>query len=55
MTLVPALQGRLGLQLAREHAPDLILLDLHLPDMSGDEVLRAAARGRAHGATSPCW
>ncbi|HST59962.1 MAG TPA: ATP-binding protein [Longimicrobium sp.] len=37
--LVPALQGRLGLQLAREHRPDLILLDLHLPDLSGEVVL----------------
>ena len=37
--LIPALQGRLGLQLAREHRPDLILLDLHLPDVSGEVVL----------------
>ncbi|HYR09396.1 MAG TPA: PAS domain S-box protein [Longimicrobium sp.] len=37
--LIPALQGRLGLQLAREHRPDLILLDLHLPDISGEVVL----------------
>jgi PAS domain S-box-containing protein len=37
--LMPALQGRLGLQLAREHQPDLILLDLHLPDVSGEVVL----------------
>jgi CheY-like chemotaxis protein len=38
--LVPALQGRLGLELAAEHAPDVVLLDLHLPDMPGREVLR---------------
>ncbi len=38
--LLPAMQGRLGLDLAREHRPHLILLDLHLPDISGDEVLR---------------
>jgi PAS domain S-box-containing protein len=37
--LIPALQGRLGLQLAREHQPHLILLDLHLPDISGEMVL----------------
>ena len=36
---VPALQGQLGVELAREHTPDLILLDLHLPDISGEEVL----------------
>jgi signal transduction histidine kinase/ActR/RegA family two-component response regulator len=38
--LIPAMQGRLGLELAREHRPDAILLDLHLPDVPGEEVLR---------------
>jgi PAS domain S-box-containing protein len=38
--LLSAMQGQLGLELAREHQPDLILLDLHLPDLAGDEVLR---------------
>ncbi len=37
--LVTAMQGKLGLDLARRHGPDLILLDLHLPDMPGWEVL----------------
>jgi CheY-like chemotaxis protein len=38
--LLSAMQGGLGLELARQHHPDLILLDVHLPDMRGDEVLR---------------
>ncbi|MGQ0549737.1 MAG: ATP-binding protein, partial [Armatimonadota bacterium] len=38
--LLSAMQGRLGLDLARQHRPDLILLDLHLPDITGDEILR---------------
>jgi PAS domain S-box-containing protein len=40
ITLMSALQGRMGLDLAWKHRPDLILLDLHLPDLSGSEVLR---------------
>jgi PAS domain S-box-containing protein len=38
--LLSAAQGRLGFDLARQHRPDLIFLDLHLPDIQGDEVLR---------------
>jgi PAS domain S-box-containing protein len=40
ITLIPAMQGGLALELARVHRPDLILLDLHLPDIHGEEVLR---------------
>jgi len=38
--IISALQGQLGLELAQEHLPDLILLDLNLPDVRGQEVLR---------------
>jgi CheY-like chemotaxis protein len=38
--LLPAMDGAVGLQLARQHRPALILLDLHLPTMDGEEVLQ---------------
>jgi CheY-like chemotaxis protein/anti-sigma regulatory factor (Ser/Thr protein kinase) len=38
--LLSAMQGQLGLDLAHVHTPDWILLDLHLPDLPGEEVLR---------------
>jgi CheY-like chemotaxis protein/anti-sigma regulatory factor (Ser/Thr protein kinase) len=39
VNLISAMQGRLGLELAAKHRPDLVLLDVHLPDMPGSEVL----------------
>jgi CheY-like chemotaxis protein len=38
--LITAMQGSLGLELASQHDPDIILLDLHLPDLPGAEILR---------------
>jgi CheY-like chemotaxis protein len=38
--VVAAMHGSLGLELAREHQPAVVLLDLHLPDMGGDQVLQ---------------
>jgi CheY-like chemotaxis protein len=40
-TVVTASTGQTGLALARSCAPDLVLLDLHLPDMDGADVLTA--------------
>jgi len=40
VTLLSAMAGRPGLDTARTHQPDLVLLDLHLPDIPGEEVLR---------------
>ncbi len=39
LKLIPAMQGLVGLDLARQHRPNLILLDLHLPDASGADIL----------------
>ena len=45
-----AIQGSVGLDLARQHLPDLILLDLHLPDMHGSEVLAQLRQDEATAA-----
>jgi CheY-like chemotaxis protein len=47
--LISAMRPQLGLDLAGQHHPDLVLLDLDLPDMPGQEVLR---RLRADPATA---
>ena len=38
--LLSAMQGNIGVDLARTHRPDAILLDNGLPDASGHEILR---------------
>ncbi len=45
--LITAMQGQLGIELARRHSPDLILMDLHLPDLPGWEVLSRLQRFEA--------
>lgn len=38
--LIWGVDGRTGLNLARSRTPDLVLLDLNLPDIRGEDVLR---------------
>ena len=40
VALLTASTAGQGLELAAQHTPDLVLLDLHLPDLQGDEVVR---------------
>jgi signal transduction histidine kinase/ActR/RegA family two-component response regulator len=51
-TLHTAGSANVGLDLACRHHPDLILLDLHLPDMPGEEVL-AQLQAEPATATTP--
>lgn len=48
--LVHAEDGQAGLELARRLHPDLVLLDMHLPDMDGVEVLGELRRDPATAA-----
>jgi CheY-like chemotaxis protein len=41
LAVASAAHGGSGIELARQQRPELILLDLHLPDMTGDEVMIA--------------
>ena len=42
--VLPAMQAEVGLQLARDHHPDLILLDLQLPDLAAEDTLHRLQR-----------
>jgi CheY-like chemotaxis protein len=49
LTLISACTGREGIALAGARQPVIILMDIHLPDMSGLDALKLL---RAHSATS---
>ena len=52
LRLLTALQGAIGVELAQRHRPDLVLLDVNLPDLSGEEVL-ARLRASPETASTP--
>jgi CheY-like chemotaxis protein len=37
--MLSARDGKHGIELARTHLPDIILMDINLPDMNGTEVM----------------
>jgi CheY-like chemotaxis protein len=51
-TVVEAASGAEGLATAAEHRPDLVLLDLSMPSMSGPEFVRALRAGAKTRATA---
>jgi signal transduction histidine kinase/DNA-binding response OmpR family regulator len=51
VSLVPAMLGGAALDLAAEYRPNLILLDLNLPDIPGEELLRRLKADPATSAT----
>jgi signal transduction histidine kinase/ActR/RegA family two-component response regulator len=40
LELMTTMYGKLGIELARQHHPDLVLLDVNLPDLGGDDVIK---------------
>jgi CheY-like chemotaxis protein len=49
LRLIHAADGSEGVRLARSEHPDAVLLDMHLPDMSGIEVVRMLSNNIAAG------
>jgi two-component system cell cycle response regulator DivK len=49
ITMIPATTGAEGVRLARSERPDLVLLDMHLPDFGGLEVVRALSEDISGG------
>ncbi len=52
LSAIAAANGRVGLQLATEIIPDVILCDVRMPELNGYEVLRALRQG-SNTATIP--
>ena len=47
--LKSVMSGRAGLECAIRDVPDVILLDLHLPELHGEQVLEGLRAAAAHG------
>src|SRR5205807_7711866 len=51
LRLLTSAEGAPTLALARRHRPDIILLDLHLPDVGGEAILRPLRAAQLTAAT----
>jgi len=54
MRLLSAGDGTRGITLARIHQPDVILMDINLPGISGIQALKSCVKTRPQR-TSRCW
>ena len=54
-TVLRAYGGREAIDMARRDRPDVILLDLLMPDVSGFDVVTALSRRPRYGAGFPSW
>ena len=54
---IPAFRGKEGISLFYSHSPDLVLLDLGLPDMDGMDILKelSALPQETPSSSSPPW
>lgn len=53
LSVLEAENGTTGLSTALDKQPDLVLLDLHMPEMSGYQVLKKLRSESAWGKTVP--
>ncbi|MEN9561158.1 MAG: hypothetical protein RIQ56_431 [Candidatus Parcubacteria bacterium] len=51
--VIQAMNGKLGLAMALDRQPDIVLLDIRMPEMTGFEMLKRLRKTGQWGATVP--